>query len=197
MGDGMIGGGIGFAPFVVVGDDEIDIFVAKRFCFVEGGDAAVDGDDEFGAGVGELFEGFGVEAVAFFEALGDVVVDVAAEEGDGVPEDGGGGDAVDVVVAVDDDFFLVADGLVDALGGFEDAGEEGGLMEMVEAGGEEGRAVGGAGDAAIEEDLGDEGGGFEAGRQLGGGGRGRCDSPSLDLLHPCVLTGIVSCSGLF
>ena len=90
-----------------------------------------------------------------------------------MPEDGGGGDAVDVVVAVDDDFFVGFDGVVDPVGGFGDAGEELWGVEVVEAGGEEGLAEGEVGEAAVEEDLGDEGRGFEAAGQLGGGGGGR------------------------
>jgi len=189
---GVIRGGFGFAPFVVVGDDEIDAVGAEGLGFLDGGDSAVDGGDELGAGFGDGFEGVGVEAVAFFETFGDVVVDVAAEEGDGVPEDGGCGDAVDVVVAVDDDFFVSFDGVVDAVGGFEDAGEELWGVEMMEGWGEEVVAEGGVGEAAIEEDLGDEGGGFETGGEIGGLRGGRRDRPSLVLLHPCVLMVIVN-----
>jgi len=35
MGDEVIGGGVGFAPFVVVGDDEVDVFFAEGFGFVD------------------------------------------------------------------------------------------------------------------------------------------------------------------
>ena len=104
-------------PLVVIRHDQIDAALARDLRRLDRGDAAVDGDDQLGAVVAELRDRLGVEAVAFVDAVGDVEVGVAAEDADGVPEDGGGGDAVDVVVAVDDDLFAVADRPGDALGG--------------------------------------------------------------------------------
>src|SRR6476660_4924270 len=120
------------APFMMVGDDQFNAAAAEGFGFFNCGDAAIDAYDELRASVGELAQRFGIQAVTFFESFGDVVIHLAAEQRDGAPEDGGGGDAVDVVVAVDDDFFAGFDGEVDPLGGADDAGEEGGLMEMME-----------------------------------------------------------------
>ena len=102
---------------MMIRDDQIHAAVFGDFGLLDGGHAAVDGDDEFGALIADLGDGLGVEAVTFLNAVRDVKLDLAAQQGDGVPEDAGGGDAVDIVVAVDDDRFAVADGLGDALGG--------------------------------------------------------------------------------
>jgi hypothetical protein len=170
---------------VVISDDEVYAALAgQRGGFVRG-DATIDGDDELRALVGELGDGFGVEAVAFLDAVGDVELDRAAQEGDGVPENGSGGDAVNVVVAVDDDSLAIADGLGDALGGLAKVGDGEGIVQMPERRAEEGGAVTGVGDASVEQDLGKEWRGLEPGRQLLGGGVGRGDVPTLVSRHPC------------
>lgn len=98
---------------VVVGDDEIDAEFFGFGCGGDGGDAAVDGDDDLGSdilyGVGECFDGGFVEAVAFFDAVGDVGGDFGfwRDDSEHVDEDGGGGDAVDIVISEDDDWFVV------------------------------------------------------------------------------------------
>jgi hypothetical protein len=171
---------------MVIGDDEIDAALFGDLSGFYGGDAAVDGDDELGAAVDDLAEGVGIEAVAFFEAVGDVEVDFAAQDVDGVPEDGGGGDAVDVVVAVDDDFFAVADGAGDAVGGFGEVGNGGGVVEIIGAGGEKGLAGLGIAQAAVEQRLGEHGGGFEPRGQFVGLGVGGNQIPLLGM-HPCHL----------
>ncbi len=121
--------------------------------------AAVDGDEELGSGFDELADGVGVEAVAFVDAVGDVVIDVGSGGFEGVPEHGGAGDAVDVVVAIEGDFFVGADGVNDAIGGGVHVGEEIGGEEVFEFGVEEGGGGGfRGGEAAVDEDAGDEGG---------------------------------------
>ncbi len=99
-----------------------------------GSDAAVDGDDELafvGDGVLE-----GVEDDALFEgvAVGDVVEDVGADEAEELGEEGGGGDPVDVVIAVDEDVLFVFEGFEDAVDGFVHIGEELGVEEVGEFG---------------------------------------------------------------
>ncbi len=42
---------------------------------LDGGDAAIDGDDEFGASVGQLADGVRVQPVPLFEPVGDVGLD--------------------------------------------------------------------------------------------------------------------------
>src|SRR6185437_15979787 len=79
------------------------------------GDSTIDADDDLRAAVADLRDSLAVQAVAFFDAMGDVEIDVAAERPDRMPENGGGGDAIDVVIAVNDDPLLFANRAGDAL----------------------------------------------------------------------------------
>lgn len=111
---------------VVIGDDEVDAEVFGFDCGVDGGDAAVDGDDDLCSGLGECFDCGFVEAVAFIDAVGDVGGDLSVwcDDSEHVDEDGGGGDAVDIVISEDDDGFVVGDCFEDAIGGFVEVGDE-------------------------------------------------------------------------
>jgi len=154
------------------------------------GDSAVDGDNELRPGVAELGEGFGVEAITFFDAVRDIEIAGSAQGADGVPEDGGGGDAVDVVVAVDNYFLFIPNGLRDAVGGLAQAGNQKRIGEGLEAGSEKVLAIAWFGDAAVDEDLGDERGDFQPGGQVLHGRVRWGDVPALRAVHPCVQWGI-------
>jgi len=96
---------------VVIGDDEVYAEFFGGLCGCGGGDAAIDCDDDFGALVGECFDGGFVEAVAFVDSVGDVGGDfgVGCDDPEHVDEDCGGGDAIDIVIAEDGDWFAVLD----------------------------------------------------------------------------------------
>ncbi len=122
-----------FLPFVVIGNDQIDAALLGNLHLIDRGNAAVYGDDDFRAAVDDFREDCGVQAVPFVDAVGDVPVDLAAEDSDGVPEDGGGGDAVDVVIAVNDDFFFGVNRAGDALGRLAQVGDAIGIVQTLEA----------------------------------------------------------------
>ena len=71
-------------------------------------DAAVDRDDQLHAFGVQAIERGRLQAVAVAQPLGDEVDDVAAEQLQRAPQDHGGGDAVDVVVAVHGDALAAA-----------------------------------------------------------------------------------------
>src|SRR5688572_207888 len=119
---------------MMIRHNQIHAPVFGYFRWLDGSDAAVDGDDELGAVVAELGDRFGIQAVSFVDAVGGVEVGSATEGADGVPENRGGGDAVDVVVAVKDDPLVVADRAGDAIGGAGEAGYCFGVVETLEAG---------------------------------------------------------------
>jgi hypothetical protein len=102
---------------VVVGDDHLEPACTRLRHLLDGGDAAVDGDDEPAAFVGEPRERLGAHAVALVEAAGQVPVDLGAELPEQQHGERGGGDAVDVVVAVDADAAALGDGGADPLCG--------------------------------------------------------------------------------
>ena len=107
---------------------------------------------------GELAERFGVEAVAVFEPMRDVKIDVCAPRClRHVEQDRGAGDAVDVVVAVDADFLLLFDGLKDAFDGLIDAWQRFGFMKSRKRGGQENSCSLRFADFAIPQKLSDDG----------------------------------------
>ena len=127
---------------VVVGDDHLE---AARRCFGDlgrGGDAAVDGEHEAAALVGEPRERLGAHAVAFVEPAREVPVDVGAELAQEQDGERGGGDAVDVVVAVDADPPAVGDGGADPLTRERHVAEQERVVRRLLAGEEQARPLG-------------------------------------------------------
>ena len=145
---------------VVVGDDEIH---AEGFGFLscgEGANAGVYADDQTNSCGGCLAEYSSLHSVAFAEAVRDVIGDegggvFGGDSFDGGFEEDGGGGAVDVVVAVDEDGFAGADGTLDADYGDVHAEHEHGVDEVVDCGGEEGLDGRGIRDAAGQKQFGD------------------------------------------
>ena len=126
----------------------------------DGAGAAVGGDDEGDALGGEGVDGGGVDAVAFGEAVRQVgngrrEMGDAGQFAEAFDEDGGGGDAVDVEVAVDGDGLAGADRRVGCARWRADVGEE---QRVVVDGGaaEEGGGLVGGTHAAVVEEVADE-----------------------------------------
>ncbi len=139
----------------MVGDDEVEAEAARGFSFSEGAHAGVDGDDEADAvGVGG-FEHARLHAVAVAQAMGNMKADDAAKHFDGGFEQDDGDGAVDVVVAVEEDGLARGDGAFEALDGGGHAEHEKGIVEVGRLGIEEGEGLGGRGDAARNEQLGE------------------------------------------
>jgi hypothetical protein len=116
----------------------------------------------------------------------DVALRATAQQPDRVPEDGHAGDAVHVVVAVDDDLVVVTDGLGDALRRGEQAGDHGRLVQALEAGAEEAEAVVGLADPAVDQHLRDDRARAQALRQLGGARVRVGHDPLFRVtMHPC------------
>ena len=88
---------------VMVGDDDVEPAFSRLGDLVDGRDPAVDGEDEPAAFVREPGKRLAADAVALVEAAREVPGDVCAELAQEKYGEGGGGDAVDVVVAVDAD----------------------------------------------------------------------------------------------
>ena len=100
---------------VVVGDDEVEAELARPARRLGAPDAAIHRDDQRDAFRVQPLDRRRLQAVAVAQPLGDEVHDVAAEQLERAAQDHGGGDAVDVVVAVDRDAFLARDGGQDAV----------------------------------------------------------------------------------
>ena len=116
-------GGQALIGLMVVDDDDIGAELGRAFENVEAGRAAVDGDDELGAVTHEAFEGGGVGAVAFGEAVGDVDAVRHAVMRQEARQQRRRAGAVDVVVAEDGDLLALGDGVGDAASRLVHVGE--------------------------------------------------------------------------
>ena len=96
--------------FVVVGDDQIHPQLPAQPGFLNGGDAAVHRNNQGNALAFQLVQGNGVQAIALFQAAGDVADAVGALLAQKVGKQTGGGNAVHIVVAEDRDFFTPGNG---------------------------------------------------------------------------------------
>ena len=101
----------------VVADDEVDAFLLGVGYLVGSLDAAVEHDDEADARLAGIVDALPRDAVAVFVAVGDVVVDVAVELLQEAVDQCHGGASVHVVVAIDEDAFLAAQGFVQSAHG--------------------------------------------------------------------------------
>ena len=93
--------------------------------------------------------------------MGDIEFDVGGGEFKAVPEDGDAGDAIDVVVAIDDDFLFLFQCDLDSLDGGFDSAEAIGFEKIAELRVEEFFGFNDIGDAAVVKQLGDEVGDVE------------------------------------
>ena len=88
---------------VMVGDDDVETAFLRLGHLSDGRDAAVDGEDEPTAVVRKTGERLAPHAVALVEAARQMPDDLSAELAQQEDGERGGGDAVDVIVAVDAD----------------------------------------------------------------------------------------------
>ncbi len=115
---------------MMVGDDQLEPQFACEQGLGDARDSAIDAHHEpLRILLMQLPQRLAIDAVTFFEAGGDVIVGPPTGERDAVPQQGRGGDAVDVVVAVNRDPPLGANRGNNAIGGIRQAGK---LLRLVE-----------------------------------------------------------------
>ena len=117
---------------MVIGDDEIEPEGFGGLGGGKGADAGIDADDETHALRGCGFEHLIAHTVAFAETMRDVKTDFAAEHFNGCFEQNGGGGAIDVIVAVDQDRLSALYGLLNARNGGGHAEHAVGIEEMIQ-----------------------------------------------------------------
>ena len=119
---------------MVVGDDHVDAALQGVVRLVDGGDAAVNGDDERDVvGALEARDRVHVQAVALLDAVGDVRVHGHAAAAQIVREHARRRDAVDVVVAEDGHVLPPLNGGADARDGFVHVLQEHGVERALVA----------------------------------------------------------------
>ena len=93
----------------MVGDDQVHTGAARGFCGSEGADASIDADNQLHAIGGGALDHLVAHAIAFENAVRNMKVGAPPAKLDGGFQDDDGGRAVDVVVAVDEDFLFALD----------------------------------------------------------------------------------------
>jgi hypothetical protein len=153
--DGTVGQRLG-RP-VMVRDDDVEAAFLRLGHLGDGCDPAVDGEDEPAALVGEPGERLAADPITLVEATRQMPGDLCAELAQEEDRERSGGDAVDVVVAVDADPAALLDGRTDLrAGGLHVAEQERVVRRLFPV--EETARDGGIGVAAPDE---------HGGRQLG------------------------------
>ncbi len=141
---------------VVIGDDAVDPQAPGVVHLGVGGYAAVHRQEQAGpAAPGLVDSGLG-QAVTVARPVGKEAGDLRAELGQSPVEEGGAGDAVDVVVAVDHDGAAGADRLLQALHGRLHPGHQERVVQVVQRGGQEYPGLGGIRDAPGQQQPGDQ-----------------------------------------
>ena len=115
---------------VMVGDDHLEPARLRGRHLLDGGDAAVDGEQERAALVGEPRDRVPRDAVAFLEAARQVPLDLGAERAQGENGERGRADPVDVVVAVDADAPSLRDRGADPLDRDSHVAEQEGIVRL-------------------------------------------------------------------
>ena len=101
---------------MMIDDDDIDAAPTRWLERLDAGGAAIDGDDQRRAGIGELVDRLEIRAVAFEQPVGDVDDRLEAEALQISIQQSRGSRAVDIVIAEDRDLLLGLDGIGDAGG---------------------------------------------------------------------------------
>ena len=99
-----------FFALVMVGDDEPQAQLLGKNSLFLGGDAAVHRDEQTAAVIVQALDGRYVQAIALFQAVGDVIGAIGTHLLQILDHDAGGSDAVHIIIAVNGDFFFVFDG---------------------------------------------------------------------------------------
>ena len=139
--------------FVMVRDDQIDAQFAGAPRRVSATDAAIDRNDQRHAFGMQSVDRCWLQPVAVLETLRDEVDHIGAEQFERAPQDDGGGDAVDVVVAVDRDPLAVGDRAHDPLDRDLHVGERHRIVQLIERRIEEARRQLRIADAALAQEL--------------------------------------------
>ncbi len=115
---------------MVVGDDDVDARLPGKRDFLGGRDAAIDRYDEPGAELNGFLHTRLRHAIPFNQAIGAKIFNIAAEQPQAAQQNDRGGNAVDVVIAIDDDQLMAFNSLHDPGHGFFHIVEKKGVVEM-------------------------------------------------------------------
>ncbi len=112
---------------MMVDDDDVEVELRRFRQRLEARRAAIDGDQEPRAALGDLAHGVDIGPVALEQPIGDVEERIEPGGAQHAHEERGRGGAVDVVIAEDRDPLLALDGVGEARGGAVHVGERRGI----------------------------------------------------------------------
>ena len=142
---------------VVVSDNGVDAQLTCQCDLLHCRAAAVDRYKQSRALPGELANGLAVEPVAFSPAVGNVGRDVQPQRNEECRQQSSAGYPVDVVVAVHGNLFIHLDGPDDTTNGNLHARQQVGVVKIVKRWRQKLSGHFGVRDAAIDQDLAEEG----------------------------------------
>ncbi len=142
---------------VMVGDDQIDAQLTSPDGRLHPANPAVHRDAQLHAVLVQPIDRGWLQAIAVAQAVGNEVTNVSAEQLECAAKNDCGGDAVDVVVAVDGDALVIRQRLADARDRFRQSGEPRGRVQVIQGGLEKARGIVRIGEAALAQQVGDDG----------------------------------------
>ena len=137
---------------MVVRHDQVHAQRCRKLGLFQRGDAVVHGHDELAALVMDGLDGVFRKAVAVALPAGQHTFDAGTHPLEVLVEQGGGGHAVHIVVAVNNDGLFLVDGFEDAGTCFVHVGQKHGVAEFFLPR-QQGQRLGGVGDAAGGKDA--------------------------------------------
>ena len=137
----------------MIGDDQVDTELARARRCIDRSDPAIYGDDDAGAHPVRPLDSLRPEPVSVVDPMGHQVGDVRTQGTQGEDQDHGSGDAVDVVIPVDDDALAGGNSRQQAIGRSLHLGEGERRVQLVETGMEERTRCGDAVNPAAGENA--------------------------------------------
>ncbi len=126
----------------MVRDDDVDAQATRLFDDEIRADAGIDADDQGDSSGGGFLDHFAAHSVAIAQAVWDVEGRFAAQQFDSFFQDDDGAGAIDVVVAVKQDRFVLGDSAMQAFNGQIHVFESMGGMQIGQSGGEKAASLG-------------------------------------------------------
>src|SRR5438132_11496618 len=138
----------------MIGDDDVDTEVDGAANRLDAGDPAINRDDQPDIALGEnALQHFELQPVAVDETMRNDVRCVGAEKAEDGLEEDDGGDAVDVVIAVDQDRFFVSNSALDSLARRGDSVNARGIVQICDRRSNEAARVILRGDTATDKNV--------------------------------------------
>lgn len=142
----------------MVQDDDVHAPPSERGDGSDGGGAAVHCQEQAGGELRQaIIHSLLSEAVAFIEAMGQVVVDLPTERAQHFEQQSGRGDTVHVVIAEYDEMFAALAGLEEAIDGPAHVRYQERVCQLLEPGLKEGGGGGKVIHATVQQALGEKG----------------------------------------